>query len=74
MDVLCVDQSSNAARTGVIKSIPAMFRGAEKTIIIREDGGLSKVAVISNIQATLLQQYWPKSPDLMHWSHVQIDQ
>ena len=40
MDVLCVDQSSDAARTGVVNSIPAIYRGAEKTIIIREDGGI----------------------------------
>ena len=40
MDVLCVDQRSDEARTGVVNSIPAIYRGAEKTIIIREDGGI----------------------------------
>ena len=39
MDILCVDQRSFEARIGVIKHIPAIYRAAQKTVIIREPGG-----------------------------------
>ena len=40
MDVLCVDQRSDAARLGVVGSIPLIYREAQKTIVIRENGGI----------------------------------
>lgn len=39
MDILCVDQASADARIDIAKYIPSIYRGAEKTIIIRESGG-----------------------------------
>ena len=39
MDILCVDQRSFEARIAVVEHIPAIYRGAQKTIVVREDGG-----------------------------------
>ena len=42
MDILCVDQRSFEARVGVVAHIPAIYRGARKTIVVREAGGISE--------------------------------
>ena len=39
MDILAVDQNSEEARLQVVQHIPDVYRNAEKTIVVREDGG-----------------------------------
>lgn len=39
MDILAVDQTSKEARLSVVGHIPAVYRNATKTIVVREDGG-----------------------------------
>lgn len=35
-----MDESDDAARTGILAAVLAIFRGAEKAISIRKDGGI----------------------------------
>ena len=39
MDVLAIDQEDETARISVVQHIPDVYRKAQKTIVIREDGG-----------------------------------
>jgi hypothetical protein len=45
MDILAVDQSSSAARVAVVEAIPALYKHAMKTILVREDGGFGECCV-----------------------------
>ena len=38
MDILCVDQRSHKARINVVRSIPAIYRCAQQTLVVREAG------------------------------------
>jgi hypothetical protein len=40
MDVLCIDQRSAEAKTNIIRHIPFIYRNAQRTIVVRENGGL----------------------------------
>lgn len=40
MDVLCIDQSDEKSRVAVTQYIPAIFRSALKTIVVRDSTGL----------------------------------
>lgn len=40
MDILCVDQLDAKARLSIVKSIPAIYRSAQATIVIRDGDGL----------------------------------
>src|SRR5579862_979793 len=40
LDVLCVDQTDVAARVAVTQHIPAIFRGAYKTLVVSESTGV----------------------------------
>ncbi|KIV89469.1 hypothetical protein PV10_06866 [Exophiala mesophila] len=42
MDILCVDQAVPDERIRVVRHIPNIYRGAAKTIVIREPGGFAK--------------------------------
>ncbi|KAL5625661.1 hypothetical protein FOBRF1_000004 [Fusarium oxysporum] len=61
MDVLCVDQSSKAARVGVVKHIRDIYRKATKTIILREAGGFNACC------ATIINEYLSFKEDPLHY-------
>ena len=42
MDILCVDQRSHKARLDVVRSIPAIYRCAQQTLVVREAGGIQR--------------------------------
>jgi hypothetical protein len=45
MDILCVDQMDRAARIAITQYIPAIFRSAQKTIMIRDSNRLQNCCV-----------------------------
>jgi hypothetical protein len=45
MDILCVNQRDEDARVAVTQHIPAIFRGAERTVVIRSGAGLRDCCV-----------------------------
>lgn len=47
MDILCVEQTNKAARIAVTADIPAIFRHAERTILVRGSGGFRDCCIKS---------------------------
>lgn len=45
MDILCVDQLDVQARIAIVKHIPAIYRSAQKTIVIRDGDGFHRCCI-----------------------------